>query len=359
MIKKPNKVNNSTSHFIELAFEQAKINLGATGTNPSVGCVVVKNNSIISSGYTSIKGRPHAEYNSLNKNLNFKGASLYVSLEPCSHYGLTPPCTDIIIKKGIKKVYFSLNDVDPRSAKLALEKFKSNKIKVKSGFLKKYAKYFYKSYLDKKKNYLDAKIAISQDYFTINKKSKWISNEYSLKRAHLLRSNYDCIISTSKSINIDNSKLDCRIEGLEHKSPAVVIIDKNYKLKSNVEILKNLKKRRILLFTNKQNQKKEKHFKQLGVKVIKLKQFTINGILQKLNYLGYSRFLLECGLTYLNYAIQQKAVNDLYVFKSSKKLKKSGINNSSNSVIKKIKLKNKIRVNLFEDTLYKENLTNV
>ena len=85
---------------------------------------------------------------------------------------------------------------------------------------------------------MDAKIAISKDYFTKNKKSKWISNEHSRKIAHLLRSNYDCILSTSKSINDDNSKLNCRIEGLEKKSPSIAIIDRNFKLKNNVKLIK-------------------------------------------------------------------------------------------------------------------------
>ena len=97
------KRNNSrklNNFYLNLAFEQAKINLGSTRKNPSVGCVIEKNGSIISSGITSLHGRPHAEYNALNKNLNFKGANMFVTLEPCSHYGKTPPCTNIIKRKG-------------------------------------------------------------------------------------------------------------------------------------------------------------------------------------------------------------------------------------------------------------------
>ena len=89
--------------FSNLAFQIAEENLGKTKTNPSVGCLVVKDNSVISSGCTSINGRPHAEFNALNKKKNFKGSSLYVTLEPCSHFGITPPCTKI---KKIKKSLF-------------------------------------------------------------------------------------------------------------------------------------------------------------------------------------------------------------------------------------------------------------
>ena len=87
------------NNFIRLAFNKAKINLGKTSPNPSVGCIIVKNQSVISSGFTSLNGRPHAEYNALNKKKNLKFSDLYVTMEPCTHYGKTPPCTDLIKKK--------------------------------------------------------------------------------------------------------------------------------------------------------------------------------------------------------------------------------------------------------------------
>ena len=88
--------------FSNLSFYLAENHLGKTNTNPSVGCVIVKNKSVISSGVTSLKGRPHAEYNALNKKLNFSGCNMYVTLQPCAHYGQTPPCTNIIKKKELK-----------------------------------------------------------------------------------------------------------------------------------------------------------------------------------------------------------------------------------------------------------------
>ena len=94
-----NNLNSKNLYFLTLAFEQAKVNLGSTGTNPSVGCIVEKNGTVISSGRTSLQGRPHAESNALKKKINFKNSNIYITLEPCSHYGFTPPCTNIIIKK--------------------------------------------------------------------------------------------------------------------------------------------------------------------------------------------------------------------------------------------------------------------
>ena len=105
--------------FSNLAFNIAESNVGKTNKNPSVGCVIVKNNSVISSGVTSINGRPHAEYNALSKNLNFRDAYMYVTLEPCTHYGITPPCTNLIKKKRVKKVYYCFEDPDTRTYKKA------------------------------------------------------------------------------------------------------------------------------------------------------------------------------------------------------------------------------------------------
>ena len=102
------KINHN--HFTNLAFNLAELNLGKTNTNPSVGCVVVKNNSVLSSGVTSKNGRPHAEYNALRKEINFKNCDMYITLEPCTHYGLTPPCTSIIKNRKIKKVYYCFDD---------------------------------------------------------------------------------------------------------------------------------------------------------------------------------------------------------------------------------------------------------
>ena len=114
--------------FSNLAFDLAANNVGKTKENPSVGCVVVKDNTVISSGVTSVNGRPHAEYNALNKNLNFKGAVMYLTLEPCTHYGRTPPCTNLIKKKRIKNVYYSFDDPDPRTYQNA-KKFWIKKLK--------------------------------------------------------------------------------------------------------------------------------------------------------------------------------------------------------------------------------------
>ena len=365
MAKKNNNLNSKEIKYIKLAYEQAAINLGSTKKNPSVGCVVVKNNAVISSGRTSINGRPHAEANALKYKLNFKDTDLYVTLEPCSHFGETPPCVKEIINNRIRKVIFSINDIDPRSKNLAYKKLKKAKITIKRNILIKHAKNFYKSYFlqsSKQLPLIDAKLAVSKDYLTINKKAKWITSNKSRKVGNFLRSKYDCILSTSKTINEDNSQLDCRIEGLEKKSPSVIIIDRFFIIKKNLKIFKNIK-RDIFIFTQTNNNLKERYFKKIGVKIVKLKKIgnSNNDVTQVyflLKQFGFSRILIESGMKYINKALHHNLIKNFYLFRSSFKLKNNGKNNIKKNLIKKLKntFKNKVKINLNGENLYKIHL---
>mgnify|MGYP000600776421 FL=1 len=115
MPTKKDKFSFKDKLYMELALDLAKSRQGLTGTNPSVGCVIVKNDKIISIGQTSHNGRPHAELNAIkNCNESLKDSKMYVTLEPCSHYGLSPPCTNSIIKSKIIEVIYSIIDIDKK-----------------------------------------------------------------------------------------------------------------------------------------------------------------------------------------------------------------------------------------------------
>ena len=350
-----------TNHkfFLNLAFQIAEKNLGQTGQNPSVGSIVVKNNTVISSGVTSTSGRPHAEYNALKKIKIANGSTLYTSLEPCIHQGKTPPCTDIIIKKKIKTVVFGLEDPDPRTFKKAKKILKTKGIKTKLIKSKKYNN-FYRSYLVNKKfkiPFISAKIAISKDYYTINKKDKWITNIFSRRNAHLIRSRHDGIISTSKSINFDNSLLNCRIEGLNNYKPDLFIIDLNLRLKKKLLLNKILKKRKTYLITYKKNIKKVQAYKKKGYRIIFISSLVnkndFNLLFKKIYKMGYSRVLAETGLTFLNTLIKNRLINDLYIFNSNYNLNKKGENCAPLKLLKSIQ-SNPMSINLDNDSLYKK-----
>ena len=352
MIKNHNK-------YLDIAFQLAEINLGKTSHNPSVGCVVVKNGSVISSGVTSKKGRPHSEFNALKNLKNCSGASLYTTLEPCTHQGKTPPCVDIIIKKRIKNVFYAFEDPDFRTFKKAKKILETKGIKSKLIPTRNYSK-FYKSYFFNKKKskpYVSAKIAISKDYQTINMKYKWITNNHSRKVAHLLRSQHDCVISTSKTINFDNARLNCRINGLDNNKPDLFIIDLRLKLNKNLILNKLLNKRKTYLITLKKNYDKISFYKKLGYKVIFINSLNgkkdFNKLYDKIYKMGYSRIFFETGLTLLSHLIKNKLINDLYIFKGNNELGKNGKNNMSNVYLKKI-LPKLLTINLNGDKLFKK-----
>ena len=351
----------TTNHkfFLNLAFQLAEKNLGQTGLNPSVGSIVVTNNTVISSGVTSTNGRPHAEYNALNKVKNITGSILYTSLEPCIHHGKTPPCTDIIIKKKIKSVYFGCEDPDLRTFKKAKKILKTKGIKAKLIKSKRYNNFYRSYFVNKKYNkpFISAKIAISKDYFTINKKEKWITNNFSRKITHLIRSKHDGIISTSQNINFDNALLNCRIEGLNKYKPDLFIIDLNLKLKKNLLLNKIFKKRKTYLITYKANAEKAQTYKKKGYKIIFINSLVnkkdFNLLLKKIYAMGYSRILVEAGLTFLNTLIKNRIIDDLYIFNSNYNLKKKGKNNASLKYLKSISSKS-MSINLNNDKLYKK-----
>ena len=347
------------SNFLKLAFNLAKINLGKTKNNPSVGCVVVKDNSVISSGFTSINGRPHAEFNALKKKINFNNSDLYTTMEPCTHFGLTAPCTDIIKRKGIKRVFYSFNDNDQRTAYKAKKILSIKRIKSKKIIIDSY-KDFYNSYFaikNKKAPFVDAKLAISKDYLTVNRHFKWITNLLSRKRTHLLRSQYDCILSTSKTINKDNALLNCRLNGFNQNKPDLIIIDINQKIKKNLDLFKRFNKRKIYIVSSVKKFRKKFFTKNQNVKFINLRSLKnkedFECLFKILFSKGYNRILVESGLIFLNELIKFELIHNLYMFRSSIKLTKKGKNNTTSSIIKKFKLHNSIKVNLNDDKLYK------
>ena len=149
------------------------------------------------------------------------------------------------------------------------------------------------------------------------------------------------------------------MEGLEKKSPDLVILDRNLKLKKNLKLFNNMRFRKILLVTCINNSKKLFFFKKKGIKILFMNNLNSYNDFKNLFFklkTKYSRILIEAGLKFTNYLLKNRLINNIYIFQSSAKLKNRGFNNSSSNILKKIKLKNQISVNLFGDKLYKEKL---
>ena len=231
MSTKKDKFTSKDKFYMEIALDLAKSRHGLTGPNPSVGCVIVKNDKIISIGQTSFYGRPHAEFNAIKNCIDdLNDSKMYVTLEPCCHQGITPPCTDIIIKSKISKVIYSIADIDNRVRNKSLKVLKSKNIKVKMGLLDDRINNFYSTYFfnrKKKLPYVTGKIAVSKNELIYSQGTKKITDKNSDKITHFLRYKNDSILISGKTLNTDNPKLDCRLKGYEKFSPTRIILDKH------------------------------------------------------------------------------------------------------------------------------------
>ena len=350
-----------------LALKLARARHGLTGVNPSVGCVIVKKDEIISIGQTNYNGRPHAEYNAIkNSDVHLEGSKMYVTLEPCNHYGKTSPCTNLIIKNKIKEVFYSIDDIDKRVNGKSFKILKSKNIIVKKGLLKKEVSNFYSTYFFNRKNklpYVTGKIATSKNNLIYSSKIKRITDKYSDQFTHFLRYRNDSIMISYRTLNKDNPKLNCRLEGLKKFSPKRIILDNNLNTKTNSYIFKTANKNNTIIFYNKADNRKITLFKKKGFRLIKsnltkIKYFDLKLILKKLYKIGIRNILVEGGNNLSGSFLKDKLLNQFYLFKSPKLLTKSAPYKDFNHIkylIHNYKIKFKINNKLTKDTvtLYK------
>lgn len=219
--------------YMDKCIELAKLGAGKVSPNPLVGCVIInENNEIVSTGYHKKYGQNHAERDALLKLDTAEGCTLIVNLEPCSHYGKTPPCTEIIIEKGIKKVVYGMQDPNPKVAGKGLEKLKQAGIEVIGPVLEdkcqKLNDIFIKNHTHKK-TFIALKTATTIDgkIATHCGDSKWITSENARNEVRNIRKMYDAILTSSSTIIADNPTM-------EHKQK--IILDRELKTDLNSKI---------------------------------------------------------------------------------------------------------------------------
>ena len=231
--------------YINLCLTLAKRGIGKTLPNPLVGCVIVKNNKIIGKGYHKKYGGSHAEVNAIkNATEDVKGATLYVNLEPCSHYGKTPPCVDLIIKKGIKKVVIGMRDPNPLVNGKGIDKLRENGIEVVEGVLKEKCmelnEVFIKN-ITKRESFINLKLAATLDGKIAQSDgfSKWITNEHARKIVHRLRYSCDAILVGANTVRVDNPDLNARQNGKVLKYLKKLIMTNSFNFSEDLKVFKN------------------------------------------------------------------------------------------------------------------------
>lgn len=316
--------------YIQLAIELAKRGRGFVSPNPLVGCVITKNNKIIGAGYHQKYGENHAEVNAINSAVeSLEDTTLYVNLEPCSHYGHTPPCVDKIIESKIKRVVIGTLDVNPLVSGNGVRKLKKAGIEVKVGVLEKECtelnKFFFK-YITKKIPYVTLKIAQTLDGKIADESnySQWISSSDSRKLVHSLRSNYDAVLIGSRTASIDNPLLTVRLT--EGRNPWRVVLDSNLKLRSDLRLFKQNSDGKTILVTSKESISKKNKIKklsELGVRIIFVKKngngkLNLKNVLKELAILEITSVLVEGGSEIFSSFVRQNLFDDIMVFISPK-----------------------------------------
>ncbi|HRP01840.1 MAG TPA: bifunctional diaminohydroxyphosphoribosylaminopyrimidine deaminase/5-amino-6-(5-phosphoribosylamino)uracil reductase RibD [Candidatus Kapabacteria bacterium] len=313
--------------FIRRTFELAKMGEGSVGPNPLVGAVIVRNGDIIAEGYHQSFGKPHAEVNAIKnaKDINLAECILYVNLEPCDHIGKTPPCTDLIIKSGFKKVVISNIDPNPMVSGKGIQKLKDNGVEVISDVLSDEGEFLNRIFFKNQTTnepYIVAKIAQSLDGCIATKDgiSKWISNEKSRTYCHLMRSHLDAVMVGKNTILKDNPLLNTRL--VAGRNPVKIALDTNLNLALNLSIFKNDDRINTLVLCsiNSSTSRKADILRLGGVKLIGCETDTNGKVLledafNKLyNEYHISSVLVEGGPTLHSSLLAENLIDELHVF---------------------------------------------
>ena len=305
--------------YIQRTFYLAKKGIGKVAPNPLVGCVIVKNNNIIGEGYHKEYGDKHAEINAINSVSNKKeieGSSVYINLEPCNHFGKTPPCSDALVKLKPKEVIISNKDPNPLTNGKSIKKLIDNNINVRSNILKEEGeelnKRFFKNQI-KKLPFIILKWAQTSDGFIAKSdgSSKWISNDISRTLVHKWWSEELGILVGAKTVNSDNPKLNVR--SWDGKDPIRVIIDPNNRCSNKSDILSDT------LPTLIYNKKKES--KVQNKQFVRLLEFDLINILKDILSKGISSIMVEGGSFTLQSFIENNLWDEARVFVSDGKFK--------------------------------------
>ena len=218
------------------ALALARRGLGAVWPNPAVGCVIVKNGRVVGRGWTQPGGRPHGETEALRRaGEAAQGAVAHVSLEPCCHWGRTPPCVDALVAAGVQRVVVALEDPDPRVAGDGVRRLRAAGLDVEVGLCAEEAAEVNAGFLSRLRlgrPLVTLKFATSLDgrIATASGESQWITGPPARERAHALRASHDAIMVGTGTVIADDPQLTCRLPGLNHRSPVRVVIDRHLRI---------------------------------------------------------------------------------------------------------------------------------
>lgn len=321
---------------MQAALALARRGLGSVWPNPAVGCVLVKDGAVVARGWTQTGGRPHGETEALERaGPAAKGATAYVSLEPCCHWGKTPPCTDALIAAGVARVVVPIEDPDPRVSGRGIAKLKAAGIEVATGVCAEAAaavnEGFFRRIQDGRP-LVTVKLATSLDgrIATASGESRWITGDAARDRAHLLRARHDAVMVGSNTVLLDNPELTCRLPGLADRSPVRIVVDGRLRVPLTARLVAEAAKVPTWFITLK-GDAPERHqaFRDCGVDLIEVhaagETVDLGEALQELGRRGLTRVLVEGGATLAAALVRAGLVDHLAWFRAPRLIGGDGI----------------------------------
>ncbi len=332
-------VSKNNSHHQKLmrtAIRFAQKGQGLTAPNPSVGCVISNREGYILAGAsTAQNGRPHAETIALQQ-ANAKeveGGNAYVTLEPCSHYGQTGPCSQKLIKSGIRRCYVGIKDPDPRVNGQGIAQLKAAGIEVMVETLEKdLCQWIMRSHLlriQQKRPSFALKVACSLDGMIAlgNNISQWITDVDTRSFGHLLRSNNDAILIGIETALQDNPSLDCRLDGYKHDGQKIIVLDSTLRLPPSAKLMAHSP---IIYTSTDANNAHEEMLEKGGATIVKVKKSKKNklclaSICNDLTKRGVHHVLVEGGSKIAASFIEEQIIDELYLLRSPRIIGGDGI----------------------------------
>ncbi|CFX77629.1 Riboflavin biosynthesis protein RibD [Syntrophomonas zehnderi OL-4] len=315
----------SDQHYMQIALELASQALGRTSPNPVVGAVIVKDGEVVGAGYHLKAGTPHAEIHALNQaGVKASGATVYVTLEPCSHYGRTPPCADALVKAGVRRVVIATLDPNPQVAGQGRQKLLKAGIIVDTGIMEKEARQLneaYIKYIQTRIPFVALKTAMTLDgkIAAAGGDSKWITAEDARNHVHRLRNIHDAILVGIGTVLHDDPRLNTRLNCDDIHHPVRVIIDSYLDLPLNSQIVKSSHELRSLVFCSSQaDLQRATRLQAAGCEIIRLPEqeglVPLENVLQHLGREGICSVLVEGGGEINASLLERQLVDKVYWF---------------------------------------------
>ncbi|MCX8044977.1 MAG: bifunctional diaminohydroxyphosphoribosylaminopyrimidine deaminase/5-amino-6-(5-phosphoribosylamino)uracil reductase RibD [Desulfobacterota bacterium] len=317
-------------HFMKLALQLARRGMGWVSPNPLVGAVIVKNNVVIGRGYHERFGGHHAEINALQQaGSEAYGATMYVTLEPCCHYGKTPPCTDAIITSGITRIFVGMVDPNPAVSGRGIQKLRMAGITVETGLLEEQCRLLNEAfikYITRNVPFVTLKAGLTLDgnIATVTGDSKWITCEHSRRYVHKIRSEVDAVMVGIGTVLADNPRLTARLSEKSVKNPLRVIVDEKLRIPLSSKVLQTKLAQGTLLATSPAlaQSRKARQIQATGAQIfsVPLKRGLIDlkALIKKLGAMGIASLLIEGGSELNASALAAEIVDKIMFFYAPK-----------------------------------------